>query len=64
MDGGTSWIGARISWRVECGGDGVVTFAGRIDTGEDFGDGVVRIAGALDGGSRFVLVTDEAGLRN
>jgi hypothetical protein len=65
MDGGREWIGARISWRVEGVGDGQrdVTFEGRIDTAEDFGEGVVRISGALTSGSRFVLVTDAAGMR-
>jgi hypothetical protein len=62
MDG-EEWIGARISWRVQ--GDALeLEFDGQIDTAEDIGEGIVRVSGALTSGHRFVLVTDDAGLRN
>ena len=60
---------ARMTLRVhsvqsEDVGDLDVTFEGRIDSAEDIGDGIVRVSGALCSGSRFVLVTNEAGLRD
>ena len=63
MDRASSWIGARITWRICAAGESAVTVDGHIDTAEHFENQFTRLSGALTSGGRFVLVTDAADLR-